>query len=47
MTMRRMLLLVAMALSALASELGGAAHRCDWNAVPGQSRTKRDDDGEE
>ncbi|MWL89343.1 MarR family transcriptional regulator [Cupriavidus sp. SW-Y-13] len=42
--MRRMLLLVTMALSALASELGGAGHRCVFNAMPGQTRPRKEDD---
>jgi hypothetical protein len=38
--MRRLLILAAMTLSALASELGGAGHRCAWSGMP---RTMRPD----
>lgn len=42
--MRRLLVLAAMTLSALASELGGAAHRCLWTGMPGLMRARKDDD---
>ncbi len=40
--MHRLLILVAMALSAFTSELGGAS-RCAWKGMPGQYRV--DDTG--
>ncbi len=41
--MRRLLILAAMTLSALASELGGAGHRCVWTATPRTMRAERED----
>lgn len=41
--MRRLFVLIAMTLSALASELGaGAGHRCVWNGMPREMREKED-----
>ena len=39
--MKRLLILMAMSLSALASELGGQGHRCVWNGMPRQMRTEK------
>jgi hypothetical protein len=39
--MSRLLVLVAMTLSALASELGSQVHRCVWNGMPRQVRMVR------
>ncbi|AOY97025.1 MarR family transcriptional regulator [Cupriavidus sp. USMAA2-4] len=41
--MNRLLVLLAMALPALASELGGQAHRCAWHGLPRQMRADRED----
>jgi hypothetical protein len=39
--MRRWLILGAMTLSALASELGAAGHRCAWNGMPRTMRARK------
>lgn len=43
LAVRRLLILVAMSLSALASELGGAGHRCLWKCTPRQEREEKVD----
>lgn len=45
--MNRLLILFAMALSALASELGGQGHRCAWNGMPRHMRSDREDPRED
>ncbi|AEI80677.1 hypothetical protein CNE_2c17210 [Cupriavidus necator N-1] len=39
--MRRLLILAAMTLSALASELGGAGYRCAWSGMPRTMRPEK------
>ncbi|QEZ48483.1 MarR family transcriptional regulator [Cupriavidus oxalaticus] len=39
--MRRVLILAAMTLSALASELGGSGHRCIWSGMPRRERAEK------
>ncbi|CAG2136980.1 hypothetical protein LMG31506_01764 [Cupriavidus yeoncheonensis] len=41
--MQRLLILLAMTLSALASELGGAGHRCTWTGMPRLERVREED----
>ncbi|KAF7963053.1 MarR family transcriptional regulator [Cupriavidus sp. UYMMa02A] len=41
--MQRLLILLAVVLSALASELGGAAHRCVWTGTSRVMRAQKDD----
>lgn len=41
--MSRLLVMLAMTLSALASELGGQGHRCAWHGMPRQMRADRED----
>jgi len=42
-TMKRLLILLAMTLSALAAELGGAGHRCAWTGMPRPMRAEKED----
>ncbi|SPC06493.1 conserved exported hypothetical protein [Cupriavidus oxalaticus] len=39
--LRRVLILAAMTLSALASELGGSGHRCIWSGMPRRERVEK------
>lgn len=39
--MSRLLILIAMTLSALASEAGGAGHRCVWTGMPRHMRAEK------
>lgn len=42
--MRRLFVLLAMTLSALASELASAGHRCVWTGMPRAMREEKKED---